>query len=112
MEANVHGGMMADWDPFGTPVPYINMAARGIARIGERQVRPFGFAIGQLPVLYALRNGAAMSQKELARFAKIEQPSMAQMLGRMERDGLIRRTPDPKDGRSSLIALTDTALAR
>jgi DNA-binding MarR family transcriptional regulator len=36
---------------------------------------------------------------------------MAQMLARMERDGLIRRAPDPGDGRSSRIALTELALA-
>jgi DNA-binding MarR family transcriptional regulator len=30
----------------------------------------------------------------------------------MERDGLIQRSPDPADGRSSRIALTDIALAR
>jgi MarR family transcriptional regulator for hemolysin len=28
------------------------------------------------------------------------------MLARMERDGVIRRKPDPADGRSSLISLT------
>ena len=32
---------------------------------------------------------------------------MAQMLVRMERDGLIRRAPDPADGRSSLVSLTE-----
>jgi DNA-binding MarR family transcriptional regulator len=37
---------------------------------------------------------------------------MAQMLDRMERDGLIRRTPDPADGRSSRIMLTRAAKAR
>ena len=37
---------------------------------------------------------------------------MAQMLTRMERAGLIRRTPDPEDGRSRRIALTRLALAR
>jgi len=42
----------------------------------------------------------------------VEQPPMAQMLARMERDGLIRRTPDPTDGRSSRIALTEAAKAR
>jgi DNA-binding MarR family transcriptional regulator len=31
---------------------------------------------------------------------------MAQLLARMERDGIIRRKPDPADGRSSLISLT------
>jgi DNA-binding MarR family transcriptional regulator len=37
---------------------------------------------------------------------------MAQMLTRMERDGLIERTPDPADGRSSHIALTKVAQKR
>jgi DNA-binding MarR family transcriptional regulator len=37
---------------------------------------------------------------------------MAQMLARMQRDGLIERTPDPKDGRSSRIVLTHDAEAR
>jgi DNA-binding MarR family transcriptional regulator len=34
------------------------------------------------------------------------------MLARMERDGLIRRAPDPTDGRSSRITLTEGAKAR
>ncbi|GAC1044221.1 MarR family winged helix-turn-helix transcriptional regulator [Rhizobium sp. No.120] len=103
---------MIDWDLFDTPAPLINMASRAFSRLGERRVRALGFNIGQLPVLYLLRNGAQMSQKDLAKFAKIEQPSMAQMLARMERDGLIRRTPDPADGRSSLVSLTEAAVAK
>ncbi|MGY5800249.1 MarR family winged helix-turn-helix transcriptional regulator [Rhizobium sp. LEGMi12c] len=103
---------MTDWDLFDAPAPLINMASRSFARLGERRVKALGFNIGQLPVLYMLRNGAEMSQKDLAKFAKIEQPSMAQMLARMERDGLIRRMPDPADGRSSLVSLTDAARER
>lgn len=103
---------MTDWDLFDAPAPLINMASRSFARLGERRVKALGFNIGQLPVLYMLRNGAEMSQKDLAKFAKIEQPSMAQMLARMERDGLIKRTPDPADGRSSLVSLTDAARER
>lgn len=103
---------MTDWNLFSSPAPLINMASRSYTRLGERRVKAFGFSIGQMPVLYMLRDGGAMSQKELARFAKIEQPSMAQMLARMERDGLIHRTPDPDDGRSSLISLTEEALSK
>ncbi len=103
---------MTDWDLFDTPIPLINMASRAFSRLGERRVKALGFNIGQLPVLYMLRNGAQMSQKDLAKFAKIEQPSMAQMLARMERDDLIRRIPDPADGRSSLVSLTETAVAK
>lgn len=103
---------MDEWKLFSTPAPLINMASRAFARLGERRVKPFGFNIAQMPVLYLLRDGAAMSQKELAHFVKIEQPTMTQMLARMERDGLIHRTPDPKDGRSSLVSLTQAAKAK
>ena len=47
-----------------------------------------------------------MSQSALARWASVEQPTMANTLNRMERDKLIERTPDPNDGRSALIGLT------
>ncbi len=53
-----------------------------------------------------------MTQKELARRVRIEQPTMAQLLVRMERDGLIRRTENPEDRRSSLISLTPRALKK
>jgi MarR family transcriptional regulator for hemolysin len=80
-----------------------------------RQPRAFsaqGFGVSHLPVLVVLQDGRIGSQRDLARFARIEQPSMAQMLARMERDGLIQRAPDPADGRSRRISLTENALAR
>jgi DNA-binding MarR family transcriptional regulator len=95
-----------------TPGHLISLAARGFARLSEARLKPLGFGVGHLPVLVALQIGRADTQRELARFAKIQQPPMAQMLARMERDGLIRRTPDPGDGRSSRVALTKLALAR
>lgn len=95
-----------------SPGHLISLAARGFARLSEARLKPLGFGAGHLPVLVALEKGEAVSQRDLARFARIEQPSMAQMLVRMERDGLIDRTPDPADGRSSRIVLTDAARAR
>lgn len=99
-------------DVLTTPGHLISLAARGFARLSEARLKPLGFGVGHLPVLVALREGRADTQRDLARFAKVEQPPMAQMLARMERDGLIARTPDPADGRSSRIALTATAQAR
>lgn len=95
-----------------TPGHLVSLAARAFARLSEARLKPLGFGIGYLPVLVALEEGKAETQRDLARFAKIEQPSMAQMLTRMERDGLIERKPDPADGRSSRVFLTDTARAR
>ena len=48
-----------------------------------------------------------MTQAQLARRAAIEQPTMVRTIDRMERDGLVTRTPDPNDGRASRITLTD-----
>ena len=95
-----------------TPGHLISLAARGFARLSEARLKPLGFGVGHLPVLVALQTGLANTQRDLANFAQIQQPPMAQMLTRMERDGLIRRTPDPDDGRSSRIALTKLALTR
>ena len=69
-------------------------------------MRPLGFGMSQLPVLHALADGGSRTQKELAQWARVEQPTMAEMLARMERDGLIVRLPDPADRRSALISLT------
>jgi MarR family transcriptional regulator for hemolysin len=102
----------SETDVLSTPGHLISLAARGFARLSEARLKPLGFGVGHLPVLVALQTGRADTQRDLARFAQIQQPPMAQMLTRMERDGLIRRTPDPDDGRSSRIALTKLALAR
>lgn len=101
-----------DLDVLSTPGHLISLAARGFARLSEARLKPIGFGVGHLPVLVALHEGRASTQRDLARFAKIEQPPMAQMLARMERDGLIERVPDPADGRSSRITLTGVAEAR
>lgn len=97
---------------FTTPGHLISLASRRFARLAETRLRPLGFGVGQIPVLVALRDGEAKTQRDLARFARTEQPPMAQMLARMQRDGLIRRTPDPNDGRSQIISLTKLAEKR
>lgn len=95
-----------------TPGHLISLAARSFARLSEARLKPLGFGVGHLPVLVALEDGQATTQRDLARFARVEQPTMAQMLARMERDGLVTRTPDPADGRSSQVTLTDSARRR
>jgi MarR family transcriptional regulator, transcriptional regulator for hemolysin len=99
-------------DVLSTPGHLVSLAARGFARLSEARLKPLGFGVGHLPVLVALKLGKARTQRDLARFARIEQPPMAQMLSRMERDGLIARSRDPDDGRSSFIALTQAAAER
>lgn len=100
------------FEVLSTPGHLVSLAARGFARLSEARLKPLGFGVGHVPVLMALEQGRADTQRDLTRFAKMEQPSMAQMLARMERDGMIVRTPDAADGRSHRIALTELARAR
>jgi DNA-binding MarR family transcriptional regulator len=103
------GAIMTDGDVLSTPGHLVSVAARGFARLSELRLRPLGFGPGYLPVLIALRDRRADTQRDLARALRIGQPPMAQMLARMERDGLVTRVPDPQDGRSRKIALTSRA---
>jgi DNA-binding MarR family transcriptional regulator len=81
-----------------------NLAGRLLVRALERRM-PGGSA-GPMPVFLALSDGKALPQKELARLAAVEQPTMANTLARMQRDGLVSGAPDPADGRSTLLSLT------
>lgn len=87
-----------------------NWAARLFARELERQLAPSGIASAYMPVIFALADGSALTQKELASRAAVEQPTMAATLNRMERDAMITRRRDPGDKRSALVALTPLAL--
>lgn len=92
---------------FGTGY-FVNRTARLMARWGDARLRPLGMGVAQLPVMGLLWQGPS-TQKELAQRIHIEQPTMAEMLSRMERSGLITRSPDTKDKRSSRVSLTDRA---
>jgi DNA-binding MarR family transcriptional regulator len=81
-----------------------NWTARLFQRALERRLK--GGGSGSMPVFFALLNEGPLSQSALARWAAVEQPTMANTLNRMERDGLIVRKPDPEDGRSAIVSLT------
>lgn len=82
-----------------------NWAGRLFVRAIEKRI-PNGRA-GQMPVFFALVGQRRLSQRDLAIAAAVEQPTMAATLTRMERDGMIVREPDPQDGRSALVRLTE-----
>ncbi|MFT3698595.1 MAG: MarR family transcriptional regulator [Kofleriaceae bacterium] len=103
---------MKKWDPSGHPAYLLGRAARLFERRSHDRLKKLGLSNAHIPVLRALRDGNALSQTALAELARIEQPTMAQMLARMERDRLVHRVPNPDDGRSSLYSLTKPALAK
>jgi DNA-binding MarR family transcriptional regulator len=52
-----------------------------------------------------------MTPSELAARERIQRPTATRVLARLEDSGLVERTPDPHDGRSSLVAATPAARA-
>jgi MarR family transcriptional regulator, transcriptional regulator for hemolysin len=100
------------WEPEGSAPYLLGRAARLFVRRADDRLRKLGFSAAYVPVLRALKDGSALSQTALAERAKVEQPTMAKMLARMERDRVVRRTRNPEDGRSSLYSLTQGALAK
>jgi len=89
----------------------INRAARAFAARLAKELRPFDVGIGQWAVLLHLWANDGLTQAQLARRVAIEQPTMVRTIDRMERDGLVSRTPDPDDRRASRITLTDRGWA-
>lgn len=88
-----------------------NHMARLFAQGLHARIRPLGLSPGNFPALLELWANDGLTQKQLAGRLSIEQATMANTLTRMERDGLIRRTPHPLDGRSQQIWLTAKAKA-
>ena len=89
----------------------VNQLARLFARELQDRIQPLGLTTGVFPALLLLWEKDGATQRELVEQLEIEQPTMANTLARMERDGLIVRKKDPGDGRAQRIWLTDKARA-
>ena len=93
--------------------PNIGYLVNRISRLGQRwldaRLKKFGIAGAAVPVLTILKSEGVSTQSELASRIGTEQPTMAQLLKRMERDGLIVRKVNPEDARSAYVSLTDRA---
>lgn len=87
----------------------VNHMARIFAQGLARRIRPLGLTTGTFPALLELWQQDGLTQKELVARLDIEQATMANTLNRMERDGLVTRRKDPKDGRAQQVWLTEHA---
>ena len=77
------------------------------ARALGNRLAPYDVHPGYLSVLQVLWKGDGLIQKDLRARLGIEQATLSNTLKRMERDGLIVRTPNPRDRRHHAITLTD-----
>jgi DNA-binding MarR family transcriptional regulator len=88
-----------------------NLVARQFKQSLDRRIQPLGLSAGVFPVLLQLWRLDGQFQSELLKAIKVEQPTLANTLSRMERDGLVRREADSEDRRRSRVFLTDRARA-
>jgi DNA-binding MarR family transcriptional regulator len=89
----------------------VNHLARLLAQALGARIAEHGVVPGQFAQLLALFEEDGLTQRELCDRVQIEQPTMAKTLQRMERDGLVRSSPDPEDRRRTRITLTAHAKA-
>lgn len=87
----------------------VNHLGRLLAQALRLRLAPYGVVPGQFGQLLALYEQEGMTQNELCAEVRIDQSTMAHTLKRMDRDGLVERTPDPADRRRSLVTLTERA---
>lgn len=76
----------------------------------QERIKQYNVAVGQFPILVNLWKKQGVTQKTLCDLIRVEQPTLANTLKRMERDGLIKREPDNDDKRQWRIYLTDRAM--
>jgi DNA-binding MarR family transcriptional regulator len=55
--------------------------------------------------LATIEQHGPLTPSELAELERVRRPTVTRTLGCLDREGLIERTPDPTDGRSSLVSL-------
>jgi DNA-binding MarR family transcriptional regulator len=85
--------------------------ARSFSRALDHRLAGYGVPVGQFRVLLILWETERLTQTQIARMLDLEQPTVAAMVGRMARDGLVTTAPDPADRRRVLISVTDAGRA-
>jgi len=88
-----------------------DLAARlrlAIARTARRLRQEAGGELSpsQTTALATIDRHGPLTPSELAVRERIQRPTVTRIVARLEESGLVQRTRDPHDGRSSLVALT------
>ena len=78
-----------------------------ISRELRRESRAVGVSAEQVSLLVAIKYAPGIGAGELAARERVSPPAMTQHVDRLERDGLVVRTPSPDDRRRVGLALTE-----
>jgi DNA-binding MarR family transcriptional regulator len=75
--------------------------------LAVRHLAPHDVSFTTAATLGRLARGGPQRLTRLAADEGVAQPSMTQLIQRLERQGLVRRVSDPADGRVRLISITE-----
>jgi len=64
------------------------------------------FNFSTLSVLHTLSRSGPLRLTDLLATEQLKQPALTSLVAKLEQDGLVRRRPDPTDGRAMLLSLT------
>jgi DNA-binding MarR family transcriptional regulator len=81
-----------------------------LLRVGRelrREAREVGVSPEQVSLLVAIKYSPGIGVRELAARERVSPPAMSNHVDRLERDGLVARTPSVDDRRRVGLALTD-----
>lgn len=81
-------------------------AAAQMTRAADLRARKIGISGPQWVVLIRIGGGVANTASELCRAIGYDSGSMTRMLDRLEKLGLVHRTPSAEDGRAATLSLT------
>lgn len=87
----------------------ISTAYRAGMLYREQALEGTGLGPCQTPYLMTLYYNEGISQEALSRKLNLHKSTVARQLGTLEKDGFVRREPDPEDHRQMLIYPTEKA---
>lgn len=73
----------------------------------DQRAREFGLTRAQWQVMAYLLTNEGINQSGLAELLEIEPITLSRHIDRMEEAGLVERSPDPKDRRARILAISE-----
>jgi len=90
---------------------HVQRAARALARHFDEVMRPLSLTHGQFSLLMALNRPDPAGLGAVAALLAMARTTLTAALKPLERRGLVAVSPDPKDRRGRLLALTEAGRA-
>ncbi|UWD82938.1 MarR family transcriptional regulator [Curtobacterium flaccumfaciens] len=84
----------------------LSAAARAVERDWDERLRAIGLSHAAVVAIDILIRTGPTGADTIARTARVQPQTMSRTLERMERDGLVERTPHPADRRRRVVSVT------